>query len=96
MAARAADKLKHKDLIAAIARLRAAKQTATFSDGGGLALVVTPAGRARWVHKFQWQGRTAERWLPGDFPDELGLADARVGVQAELGDGRQRRRLWAL
>ena len=77
MAARAADKLKHKDLITAIARLRAAKQTATFSDGAGLALVVTPAGRARWVHKFQWQGRTAERWLPGDFPDGLSLAQAR-------------------
>ena len=77
MAARAADKLKHKDLLAAIARARAARQTASFSDGGGLALVVTPAGRARWVHQFQWQGRTAERWLPGDFPDGLGLADAR-------------------
>jgi integrase len=77
MAARAADKLKHKELLTAIARLKAARQTATFSDGGGLSLVVTPAGRARWVHKFQWQGRTCERWLPGDFPDGLGLADAR-------------------
>ncbi len=61
MAARAADKLRHKDLLTAIARLRAAKQTATFSDGGGLTLVVTKAGKARFVHKYQWQGRTVER-----------------------------------
>jgi integrase len=77
MAARSTDKLRHKDLLAATARLRAAKETATFLDGGGLYLVLTPAGRARFVHKFQWQGRTAERWLPGDFPDGLSLADAR-------------------
>lgn len=77
MAARAADKLKHKDLLTHIARLRAAKETATFSDGAGLALVVTKAGKARFVHKFQWKGRTAERWLPGDFPEGLGLAQAR-------------------
>ena len=77
MAARASDKLRHKDLLTAIARLRAAKQTAEFSDGGGLYLQVTPAGRARFVHKFQWQGKTRARMFPGCFPDEIGLADAR-------------------
>lgn len=45
MAARSTDKLRHKDLLTAIARLRADKQTATFPDGGGLYLVLTPAGR---------------------------------------------------
>jgi integrase len=77
MTKRTADKLKHKELIADIAKLRAAKATATFGDGGGLYLVVTAAGRARFVHKFQWKGKTAERWLPGDFPDDIGLAEAR-------------------
>ena len=77
MAKRTADKLKHKELLAEIAKLRAAHATGGFGDGAGLTLVVTAAGRARWVHKYQWQGRTAERWLPGDFPDGLGLAQAR-------------------
>jgi integrase len=76
MAKRAADKLKHKELLREIAKLRTAEQTATFGDGGGLALVVTKAGKARFVHRYRWQNRTVERWLPGEFP-ELGLSEAR-------------------
>lgn len=77
MAKRTTNNLKHKELIAEIAKLRAAEQTGEWSDGGGLKLVLTPAGRARWVHKFQWQGRTRARMFPGCFPDEIGLAEAR-------------------
>jgi integrase len=91
MAARTTDKLKHKTLLTDIAAARAAGKVATFSDGGGLALVVTKAGRARFVHKFQWAGKTAERWLPGDFPDDLGLAEAREMRDADrklLRDGK--------
>jgi integrase len=77
MSKRIINKLRHKELVADIARLRAAETTGKFGDGGGLSLVVTSAGRARFVHKFQWRGRTAERWLPGDFPDDLSLAEAR-------------------
>jgi integrase len=77
MSKRTINKLRHKDLLAEVAKLRSAKATGKFGDGGGLWLVVTSAGRARFVHKYQWHGRTAERWFPGDFPDGLGLADAR-------------------
>jgi integrase len=78
MAKRTANNLKHKEVLADIARLRAANKAATFGDGGGLALILTPAGRARFVHKFQWQGRTVERWLPGEFPETIKLAEARA------------------
>lgn len=77
MAKRTANKLTHKTLMADIARLRATDQAATFGDGNGLYLIVTPAGRARFMHRFRWQGRAAERWLPGDYPNELALTEAR-------------------
>src|SRR6516162_5817175 len=89
MAKRSSDKLTHKGLTADIAAYRSAQDdparlatlralgnTGNYGDGNGLTLIVTTAGRARWVHKYQWQGKTRERWLPGDFP-EIGLAEAR-------------------
>ena len=77
MATRTTDQLKHKPLLAAIAKHQAAGTTGKFSDGRGLSLVMTAAGHCRWVHKFQWKGRTIERWLAGEYPDETSLAQAR-------------------
>jgi Arm DNA-binding domain/Phage integrase family len=55
---------------------RDAKAEKKFPDGQGLTLVVTPAGKAKWVHRYSFRGRTPERWL-GEYP-KIGLADARA------------------
>jgi integrase len=77
MTKRTTNKLAHKQLLADIAKLRTAGATKDFGDGGGLWLIVTAAGRARFLHKFQWAGKPKERMFPGEFPDTISLADAR-------------------
>lgn len=77
MTKRTTNKLAHKQLLKDIAELRTAGKTGMFGDGGGLYLIVTAAGRARFLHKFPWAGKTAERMLPGEYPDTISLADAR-------------------
>lgn len=77
MTSRTSDKLNPGTLKAEIAKLRAAEATGKFGDGKGLYLIVTNAGRARFLHRFQFRGRTAERMFPGEFPDEISLAEAR-------------------
>jgi integrase len=83
MAKHVKDKLNPKTLQRDINRLRALNESQTFGDGGGLYLVVTPAGNARFQHRFRWMGRAAERWLPGEFPDTIGLAEARAMRDAD-------------
>jgi integrase len=45
--------------------------------GDGLILVVTKAGRARFLHRFPYKGRYPTRWFDGQFPDDLSLRDAQ-------------------
>lgn len=49
-----------------------------IADGGGLYIVFTRAGNARFIHEFEWAKKTAERWLPGEYPDTIKLAEART------------------
>ena len=74
---RTLNNLHTKSLETQVARHKVAGTTATFRDGGGLALVVTASGRARFIHEYSWQGKATERWFPGDFPHEITLAKAR-------------------
>lgn len=60
----------------AVAKAVREKVTARFPDGAGLTLVVTPAGSAKWIHRFTFRGRVPERVL-GDYP-KMALADART------------------
>ena len=84
--ARESDKLNTHTLAAEVrAEVRLMLDPATrpaklkqWGDGGGLYLVMTSAGKARWLHKFQWNGKTAERMFPGEFPDTLSLTAART------------------
>jgi integrase len=77
MTKRTTNNLGPKQLLSDVNKARKTGELpVTFADGGGLYLVVTDAGRARFLHKFQWQGKTKERWFPGDFPDVL-LSEAR-------------------
>jgi len=46
-----------------------------YTDGGGLILVVTPAGGKNWRFKFRYEGKEQTLSL-GQYP-ELGLKDAR-------------------
>jgi len=48
-----------------------------FKDGDGLYLLVTPAGSAKWVHRFPFRGRYPEMTL-GDFPRDLTISEARA------------------
>jgi Arm domain-containing DNA-binding protein len=48
-----------------------------FKDGGGLYLLVTAAGTAKWVHRFPFRGRYPEMTL-GDFPKDLTISEARA------------------
>jgi integrase len=52
------------------------KQATRIPDGGGLTLVVNAAGKATWIHRYAFRGRTPERTL-GTYPG-TGLADARA------------------
>lgn len=91
MAKRETDKLNHKTLLRWVHAHQAAGTTGRDGDGRGLYVQVTPAGRAAFLHKYQWQGKTVERWFPGDFPDTITLADARAMRDADrilLRDGK--------
>jgi integrase len=54
-----------------------AHKAGELADGGGLYVVATKAGRKRFIHRFQWNGKTAERWFAGSYPDEISLSEAR-------------------
>lgn len=60
--------------------------------GGGLYFEVTAKGHRHFIHRFQWQGKGAERAIPGSYPDETSLADARAARDADrllLRDGKK-------
>lgn len=60
--------------------------------GGGLYFEVTAAGHRHFIHRFQWQGKGAERAIPGAYPDDTSLADARAIRDADrllLRDGKK-------
>lgn len=69
--------LDHAKLKREVATLRTGGQTGSWSDGGGLKLVLTPAGRARFVHRYSYRGRTPEKWYPGEYPTTISLSEAR-------------------
>src|SRR5882672_9135315 len=50
---------------------------ARFLDGGGLVCVVTKAGKARFIHRYEFRGRWPQRWYEGDYPRTISLAEAR-------------------
>jgi hypothetical protein len=78
--ARDKSNLYEPNLKNAVAKAIREKVPARFSDGNGLTLVVSAAGRAAWIHRYEFRGRWPERTL-GTYP-KLTLADAR-GVQRE-------------
>jgi integrase len=53
-----------------------------FACGPGLSLVVTAAGRARFIHRYSWGGKYESLWLDGVYPRDVTLAEARVQVEA--------------
>lgn len=82
--------LDDMSLRAAVKRAKLDKRTARFNDGGGLICVVTAAGRARFLHRYSYQGVWATRWFPGEYPSGISLAEARVKVAEDrllLDDG---------
>ena len=68
--------LNPMELNAGVKAAQKAKREARFPDGGGLTLFVTPAGKARWVHRYSFRGRKPERMFPGEYP-KVGLVEAR-------------------
>lgn len=58
------------------ARKAATAGPGKHEDGAGLRLVVSPAGRKKWVLRYTIDGRRREMGL-GSFPD-VSLAEARV------------------
>jgi integrase len=58
-------------------------EKASFPDGKGLTLVVTEAGRARFIHRYPYGGRYVSRWFDGTYP-KLSLAKARAMRDADL------------
>lgn len=77
MTKRKTELLDHNTLRAEVARYKAAGMTGSWNDGGGLTLRLTPAGKARFVHRYTFRGRTPEHWLPGEYPTEITLTEAR-------------------
>lgn len=77
MTNRKSELLDHAKLKRDVAATRAAGLTGSWNDGGGLKLVLTKAGKARFVHRYSHRGRTPEHWFKGEFPDGIGLAEAR-------------------
>ena len=72
-----------------IRSLKPAAKLQKFSDGGGLLLVVTPAGGKVWRFKFRFNGKEQSLSL-GSYP-VVGLAEARkrhLAAKMELEAGR--------
>lgn len=78
MAKRTSNNFKDHDLKRSVTAAQKAGEPAKFADGGGLYLIVTAAGRARFIHYFRFAGKDRERWFDGEYPDQLKLADARA------------------
>jgi hypothetical protein len=57
------------------ARAMATAKAGTHGDGGGLHLVVTPAGGRKWVYRFSWRGKVKMMGLGS--ADVVGLSEAR-------------------
>ena len=55
---------------------RCGKGGGRFPVAPGLSCVVTPAGRARFVHRYPWAGKYESLWLEGSYPREVTLAEA--------------------
>ena len=61
-------------------RVRALKEPGRYSDGGGLHLFISKAGRKSWVHRITIDGRRRDIGL-GGFPS-VSLAQARASAAA--------------
>ncbi len=64
------------------ARSAATHKAGDYGDGGGLRLIVSPAGKAKWVFRFSWQGK----------PKNMGLGSRDVLSLAEARDARDQAR----
>lgn len=62
------------------ARIKPGAGAGRFGDGGGLSLVVTDDGRARWVFRYQIGGKSRDMGLGA--AREVTLADARSAAEA--------------
>jgi integrase len=65
----------------AIEKARASKASTNaerFNDGGGLILVVTAAGRARFLYRYSYGGASKSIWFDGTYPRDVSLAEARL------------------
>ena len=51
-----------------------------YSDGGGLYLVLDPAGRRRWVFRYARNGKTTDMGLGASGKHAVSLADARAAA----------------
>ncbi len=60
-----------------IRRAKPRERAYRLADGGGLTLVVSPAGGRLWRFRYRWQGREKQLAL-GAYP-AVGLAEAREG-----------------
>ncbi|HEY1878452.1 MAG TPA: integrase family protein [Caulobacteraceae bacterium] len=77
-------------LARAVKRCQKLGKEGRFPAGPGLSLVVTAAGRARFVHRYPWCGKYESLWLDGCYPRDVTLAEARRQCEAhrELLDQR--------
>jgi integrase len=76
--ARKTKKLLDMNLRAAVERAIDTGEQGRWNDGGGLVFIVTAAGKARALHRYEWQGIWKSRWYPGEYPRQLSLANARA------------------
>jgi integrase len=62
----------------AVAKAQKDQATERFNDGDGLVLVVTEAGRARFLYRYAFAGKTKSIWHEGAYPRDVSLAEARA------------------
>nr|MBA3672501.1 integrase arm-type DNA-binding domain-containing protein [Gemmatimonadaceae bacterium] len=87
---RSTDRLSDRAIKAWLTKRRAGEAVAKkLTDGGGLYLMLTPAGTSMWRVKYRHAG-AEKMYAAGTYP-ECGLADARAArdsVKAMLREGR--------
>ncbi|WP_197424652.1 DUF4102 domain-containing protein, partial [Phenylobacterium sp. CCH12-B4] len=49
--------------------------------GGGLFFEITAAGHRHFIHRFQWQGKGAERAIPGTYLSNGVQKGPPIGVE---------------
>lgn len=57
-----------------------AKKPGRYGDGGGLYLVVSPAGSRKWVFRYTWNGRLRDMGLGSALDGAVSLSAARIAA----------------